>query len=133
MTALLVTLSAWDHHHLGVCSQFEGHEVLRVPVVQVVVECKGAFDLPKLIESLKRLQENTSLLDLESYISKELVNPHAQNPIRKSDPVVQHRETIATEFLIVALEKSLNKHNRLFPLENELSLAIDGVRINQCS
>lgn len=50
-------------------------------------------------------------------------------PLKKSDPVVPYRETVKTEFSIVALSKSQNKHNRLYlkamPLDEELTKAID--------
>ncbi|KAG0226433.1 Elongation factor 2 [Mortierella sp. GBA43] len=116
------------------------------PVVQVAVECKNAADLPKLVEGLKRLSKSdpcvlcmtsdsgehivagSGELHLEICL-KDLEEDHAQIPLRKSDPVVQYKETVTTESTITALAKSPNKHNRIFlkaaPLEDELTKAID--------
>ncbi|KAF9355797.1 Elongation factor 2 [Mortierella sp. NVP85] len=116
------------------------------PVVQVAVECKNASDLPKLVEGLKRLSKSdpcvlcytsdsgehivagSGELHLEICL-KDLEEDHAQIPIRKSDPVVQYKETVTAESSVVALAKSPNKHNRLFvkaePLSDELVNAID--------
>ncbi|KAF8943191.1 Elongation factor 2 [Haplosporangium gracile] len=120
------------------------------PVVQVAVECKNAADLPKLVEGLKRLSKSdpcvlcftsetgehivagSGELHLEICL-KDLEEDHAQVPIRKSDPVVQYKETIQAESSVTALAKSPNKHNRIFmkavPLGEELSLAIEGGKV----
>ncbi|KAF9585917.1 Elongation factor 2 [Lunasporangiospora selenospora] len=116
------------------------------PVVQVAVECKVASDLPKLVEGLKRLSKSdpcvltftsdsgehivagSGELHLEICL-KDLEEDHAQVPIKKSDPVVQYKETVKAESSIVALAKSPNKHNRIFmkasPLGEELADAIE--------
>ncbi|KAF9160587.1 Elongation factor 2 [Actinomortierella ambigua] len=121
------------------------------PVVQVAVECKSPNDLPKLVEGLKRLAKSdpcvlcftsdsgehivagSGELHLEICL-KDLEEDHAQVPIRKSDPVVQYKETVQAESSIVALAKSPNKHNRIFmkamPLGEELSRAIEDGKIN---
>ncbi|KAG0069918.1 Elongation factor 2 [Linnemannia elongata] len=111
------------------------------PVVQVAVECKNAADLPKLVEGLKRLSKSdpcvlcfTSESELHLEIClKDLEEDHAQVPIRKSDPVVQYKETIQAESSVTALAKSPNKHNRIFmkaaPLGEELSLAIEAGKV----
>ncbi|KAF9970105.1 Elongation factor 2 [Actinomortierella ambigua] len=121
------------------------------PVVQVAVECKSPNDLPKLVEGLKRLAKSdpcvlcftsdsgehivagSGELHLEICL-KDLEEDHAQVPIRKSDPVVQYKETVQAESSIVALAKSPNKHNRIFmkamPLGEELSKAIEEGKIN---
>ena len=39
---------------------------------------------------------------------------HAGIPIKKSDPVVSYRETVAEASSRIALSKSPNKHNRLY-------------------
>ncbi|KAF9331862.1 Elongation factor 2 [Linnemannia elongata] len=96
------------------------------PVVQVAVECKNAADLPKLVEGLKRLSKSdpcvlcftsesgehivagSGELHLEICL-KDLEEDHAQVPIRKSDPVVQYKETIQAESSVTALAKSPNK------------------------
>ncbi|KAK3847030.1 MAG: P-loop containing nucleoside triphosphate hydrolase protein [Linnemannia gamsii] len=120
------------------------------PVVQVAVECKNPADLPKLVEGLKRLSKSdpcvlcftsesgehivagSGELHLEICL-KDLEEDHAQVPIRKSDPVVQYKETIQAESSVTALAKSPNKHNRIFmkasPLGEELSLAIEGGKV----
>ncbi|KAF9430891.1 Elongation factor 2 [Podila epigama] len=120
------------------------------PVVQVAVECKQASDLPKLVEGLKRLSKSdpcvlcytsdtgehivagSGELHLEICL-KDLEEDHAQIPIRKSDPVVQYKETIQAESSVTALAKSPNKHNRIFmkatPLGEELSLAIENGKV----
>ncbi|KAF9569529.1 Elongation factor 2 [Mortierella alpina] len=116
------------------------------PVVQVAVECKNAADLPKLVEGLKRLSKSdpcvlcftsengehivagSGELHLEICL-KDLEEDHAQIPLRKSDPVVQYKETVKGESSVIALAKSPNKHNRLFikagPLSEELTQAIE--------
>ncbi|KAF9100731.1 Elongation factor 2 [Mortierella sp. AM989] len=120
------------------------------PVVQVAVECKNAADLPKLVEGLKRLSKSdpcvlcftsdtgehivagSGELHLEICL-KDLEEDHAQIPIRKSDPVVQYKETVTAESSVTALSKSPNKHNRLFiraaPLGDEVSDAIEAGKI----
>ncbi|KAF9997407.1 Elongation factor 2 [Entomortierella chlamydospora] len=120
------------------------------PVVQVAVECKSAADLPKLVEGLKRLSKSdpcvlcftsdsgehivagSGELHLEICL-KDLEEDHAQVPLRKSDPVVQYKETIQAESSVTALAKSPNKHNRIFmkaaPLGEELALAIENGKI----
>jgi elongation factor 2 len=120
------------------------------PVVQVAVECKNAADLPKLVEGLKRLSKSdpcvlcftsesgehivagSGELHLEICL-KDLEEDHAQVPIRKSDPVVQYKETIQAESSVTALAKSPNKHNRIFmkacPLGEELTLAIENGKV----
>ncbi|KAF9908326.1 Elongation factor 2 [Lobosporangium transversale] len=121
------------------------------PVVQVAVECKNAADLPKLVEGLKRLSKSdpcvlcftsdsgehivagSGELHLEICL-KDLEEDHAQIPIRKSDPVVQYKETVKAESSITALAKSPNKHNRLFlkaaPIGEDLSNAIENGKIS---
>ena len=101
------------------------------PVVRVAVECKNSADLPKLVEGLKRLAKSDPMvqctieesgehiiagageLHLEICL-KDLEEDHACIPIKKSDPVVSYRETVAEESAVTCLSKSPNKHNRLF-------------------
>lgn len=58
---------------------------------------------------------------------------HACIPIKKSDPVVSYRETVAEESDQMCLSKSPNKHNRLFmraqPMPDGLPEDIDDVSI----
>ncbi|KAF9106409.1 Elongation factor 2, partial [Mortierella sp. GBA35] len=120
------------------------------PVVQVAVECKNAADLPKLVEGLKRLSKSdpcvlcftsdtgehivagSGELHLEICL-KDLEEDHAQIPLRKSDPVVQYKETVKAESSVTALAKSPNKHNRIFvkaaPLGEDVTAAIEGGKI----
>ena len=62
---------------------------------------------------------------------KDLEEDHACIPLKKSDPVVSYRETVAEESTITCLSKSPNKHNRLFlraaPLPDGCAEAIDKV------
>merc|ERR1712168_528269 len=101
------------------------------PVVRVAVDCKNPSDLPKLVEGLKRLAKSDPMvqciieesgehiiagageLHLEICL-KDLEEEHANIPIKKSDPVVSYRETVAEESSIMCLSKSPNKHNRIF-------------------
>ncbi|KAF8945316.1 Elongation factor 2 [Haplosporangium gracile] len=121
------------------------------PVVQVAVECKNAADLPKLVEGLKRLSKSdpcvlcftsdtgehivagSGELHLEICL-KDLEEDHAQIPLRKSDPVVQYKETVKGESSVTALAKSPNKHNRIFvrasPLGEEVTSAIENGKIS---
>jgi elongation factor 2 len=121
------------------------------PVVQVAVEVKNASDLPKLVEGLKRLSKSDPCV--QAWISpsgehivagagelhleiclKDLQEDHAGVPLKISEPVVGYRETVKAESSIVALSKSMNKHNRLFfkaaPLDEELSKAIESGKVN---
>jgi len=88
-------------------------------------------DLPKLVEGLKRLAKSDPMvqcyfedsgehiiagageLHLEICL-KDLEEDHACIPLKKSDPVVSYRETVAAESTQVCLSKSPNKHNRLY-------------------
>lgn len=121
----------------GTISTFEQAHNLKVmkfsvsPVVRVAVECKNPADLPKLVEGLKRLAKSDPMvqctieesgehiiagageLHLEICL-KDLEEDHACIPIKKSDPVVSYRETVAEESSVTCLSKSPNKHNRLF-------------------
>lgn len=101
------------------------------PVVRVAVEPMNAADLPKLVEGLKRLAKSDPMvqcyfeesgehiiagageLHLEICL-KDLEEDHACIPIKKSDPVVSYRETVANESNQICLSKSPNKHNRLY-------------------
>jgi elongation factor 2 len=120
------------------------------PVVRVAVECKNAADLPKLVEGLKRLSKSdpcvlcytsetgehivagSGELHLEICL-KDLEEDHAQIPLRKSDPVVQYKETVRGVSSVTALAKSPNKHNRIFvrasPLGEEVTSAIEEGKI----
>uniref|UniRef100_A0A8C7QK22 Tr-type G domain-containing protein n=1 Tax=Oncorhynchus mykiss TaxID=8022 RepID=A0A8C7QK22_ONCMY len=136
----------------GTISTFEHAHNLRVmkfsvsPVVRVAVECKNPADLPKLVEGLKRLAKSDPMvqciieesgehivagageLHLEICL-KDLEEDHAGIPLKKSDPVVSYRETVAEDSDQVCLSKSPNKHNRLYmkarPFQDGLAEDID--------
>jgi len=121
------------------------------PVVRVAVEPKNPGDLPKLVEGLKRLAKSDPMvqcimeesgehiiagageLHLEICL-KDLEEDHACIPIKKSDPVVSYRETVAEESNQMCLSKSPNKHNRLFmravPMPEGLPEDIDKGEVN---
>ncbi|XP_065557935.1 translation elongation factor 2 isoform X1 [Artemia franciscana] len=65
---------------------------------------------------------------------KDLEEDHACIPIKKSDPVVSYRETVAEESNQMCLSKSPNKHNRLFmravPMPEGLPEDIDKGEVN---
>jgi elongation factor 2 len=65
---------------------------------------------------------------------KDLEEDHACIPLKKSDPVVSYRETVAEESSITCLSKSPNKHNRLFmrccPFPDGLAEDIDKGDVN---
>jgi len=83
------------------------------PVVRVAVEAKNASDLPKLVEGLKKLSKSDPLvlcyttetgehiiagcgeLHVEICLN-DLVNEYAKIEIKKSDPVVTYKETVAS-------------------------------------
>lgn len=116
------------------------------PVVRVAVEAKNPGDLPKLVEGLKRLAKSDPMvqcsieesgehivagageLHLEICL-KDLEEDHACIPLKKSDPVVSYRESVAEESDRTCLSKSPNKHNRLFlkacPLPDGVAEDID--------
>merc|ERR1711931_346633 len=121
------------------------------PVVRVAVEPKNPADLPKLVEGLKRLSKSDPMvqcvieesgehiiagageLHLEICL-KDLEEDHAQIPLKKSDPVVSYRETVAEESNQMCLSKSPNKHNRLFmkavPMPDGLAEDIEKGEVN---
>lgn len=120
------TITTYEHAHNLKVMKFSVS-----PVVRVAVECKNPADLPKLVEGLKRLAKSDPMvqcsieesgehiiagageLHLEICL-KDLEEDHACIPIKKSDPVVSYRETVADESYTTCLSKSPNKHNRLF-------------------
>ncbi|KAL0979927.1 hypothetical protein UPYG_G00191690 [Umbra pygmaea] len=120
------TISTYEHAHNLRVMKFSVS-----PVVRVAVECKNPADLPKLVEGLKRLAKSDPMvqciieesgehivagageLHLEICL-KDLEEDHAGVPLKKSDPVVSYRETVADESDQLCLSKSPNKHNRLY-------------------
>lgn len=120
------TITTYEHAHNLKVMKFSVS-----PVVRVAVEAKNPSDLPKLVEGLKRLAKSDPMvqcsieesgehiiagageLHLEICL-KDLEEDHACIPLKKSDPVVSYRETVAEKSDRVCLSKSPNKHNRLF-------------------
>jgi len=101
------------------------------PVVRVAVEPVNASDLPKLVEGIKRLSQSDPLVlcttsesgehviagcgELHIEICLNDLEEYAKVPIKKSDPVVQYKETVINEErTVTCLSKSPNKHNRLY-------------------
>jgi len=135
------TISTYEHAHNLRVMKFSVS-----PVVRVAVEAKNPADLPKLVEGLKRLAKSDPMvqciieesgehivagageLHLEICL-KDLEEDHAGIPLKKSDPVVSYRETVAEESSQICLSKSPNKHNRLYmkarPLSDGLAEDID--------
>ncbi|XP_070297306.1 elongation factor 2 [Salvelinus sp. IW2-2015] len=135
------TISTYEHAHNLRVMKFSVS-----PVVRVAVECKNPADLPKLVEGLKRLAKSDPMvqciieesgehivagageLHLEICL-KDLEEDHAGIPLKKSDPVVSYRETVAEDSDQVCLSKSPNKHNRLYmkarPFQDGLAEDID--------
>ena len=121
------------------------------PVVRVAVEPMHPSDLPKLVEGLKRLAKSDPMvqciieesgehivagageLHLEICL-KDLEEDHACIPLKKTDPVVSYRESVAEESSIMCLSKSPNKHNRLYmkaaPMPDGLPEDIDKGTVN---
>lgn len=140
----------------GTISTFELAHNMKVmkfsvsPVVRVAVECKNPSDLPKLVEGLKRLAKSDPMvqciieesgehiiagageLHLEICL-KDLEEDHAGIPLKKSEPVVSYRETVAEESDRMCLSKSPNKHNRLFmkarPMPDDLATDIEAGKV----
>jgi elongation factor 2 len=121
------------------------------PVVRVAVEPKNPSDLPKLVEGLKRLSKSDPCV--QCYIEesgehivagagelhleiclKDLEEEFCGIPLKKTDPVVSFRETVAAESSITCLSKSPNKHNRLFlrcePLGEDFCVEVDRGGVN---
>merc|ERR1712223_1454425 len=116
------------------------------PVVKVSVKPKDGKDLPKLVESLKKLSKSDPLVVCTTEESgehviagcgelhveiclKDLREEYAQCDFIMSDPVVSYRETVGALSNQTCLAKSPNKHNRLYvtaePMSDELCAAIE--------
>jgi elongation factor 2 len=121
------------------------------PVVRVAVEVKNASDLPKLVDGLRKLSKSDPLVvctteengehiiagcgELHVEIClKDLEEEYAKVPLRKGNPVVSYKETVAGESDRECLSKSANKHNRIYmsaaPLGDELAQAIEDEKVN---
>jgi len=111
------------------------------PVVRVAVEPKKPADLPKLVEGLNKLAKSDPLVQIyreesgqhivagsgELHIEiclKDLEDDFAQCEIKKSDPVVTYKETIAEASSQTCLSKSTNKLNRLYCSAQPLTEAL---------
>ena len=120
-------------------------------VVHAAVQCRVAFNLPKLVEGLKRLAKSDPMVVCSIEESGEHIIAGAGElhleiclkdlqddfmggaEIVKSDPVVSFRETVLEKSCRTVMSKSPNKHNRLYmearPLEEGLAEAIDDGRV----
>ena len=119
---------------------FEGIKYVSEPVVQMAIEPKHPKDLPKLVETLKRLTiEDPNLvikIDEESgetiiagmgvlhlEIATSLIHD-AGLEIITSEPLINYRETVSTASAPI-MAKSPNRHNKIFmkvePLEPEIA------------
>lgn len=93
------------------------------------------FPLFKCIieESGEHIVAGAGELHLEICL-KDLEEDHAGIPLKKTDPVVSYRETVAEESTITCLSKSPNKHNRLYmkaaPMPDGLAEDIDSVSLS---
>lgn len=120
------------------------------PVVRVAVEAKNAADLPKLVDGLRKLSKSDPLVQCtieesgehiiagcgELHVEiclKDLEEEYARVPLKKGDPVVSYRETVAEESNKMCLSVSPNRHNRLYmkanPLGDDLSQAIEDEKV----
>eukprot|EP00118_Oscarella_pearsei_P024484 m.306164 g.306164 ORF g.306164 m.306164 type:complete len:841 (+) comp41018_c0_seq1:1394-3916(+) len=139
------TITTFEHAHNLKVMKFSVS-----PVVRVAVEAKNPSDLPKLVEGLKRLSKSDPMvqciieesgehivagageLHLEICL-KDLEEDHACIPLKKSEPVVSYRESVAEGSDRMCLSKSPNKHNRLFlkaaPLPDGVAEDIDSGEI----
>jgi len=121
------------------------------PVVRVAVDVKNPADLPKLVEGLKRLSKSDPLVQCTIEETGEHIVAGAGElhleiclkdleedfmggaPLKKSDPVVSFRETVAATSSIDVLSKSPNKHNRLYcraePFPDNLAEEIDAGKV----
>ena len=140
----------------GTISDHEDAHCIRVmkysvsPVVRVAVEVKNASDLPKLVEGLRKLAKSDPLVVCTTEESgehiiagcgelhveiclKDLEEEYAKCPLKKGNPVVSYRETVADESDQQCLSKSPNKHNRIYckalPLTDELSKAVEDEKV----
>ena len=119
---------------------FEGIKYVSEPVVQMAIEPKHPKDLPKLVETLKRLIiEDPNLvikIDEESgetiiagmgvlhlEIATSLIHD-AGLEIITSEPLINYRETVSVASEPI-MAKSPNRHNKIFmkvePLEPEIA------------
>ncbi|KAI0980659.1 hypothetical protein GJ496_000006 [Pomphorhynchus laevis] len=126
------TISTFEHAHNMKVMKFSVS-----PVVRVAVEPKNPYDLPKLVEGLKRLSKSDPMvqciieesgehiiagageLHLEICL-KDLEEDHACIPLKISEPLVSYRETVIDASNQICLAKSPNKHNRLFMRANAM-------------
>ncbi|KAF5190676.1 Elongation factor [Thalictrum thalictroides] len=120
------------------------------PVLRLAVECKVAADLPKLVESLKRLaktdpmvvctveESGQHIIATTGYMHFEICHVALTNFMDGSHicagyPLVSIRETVLERSSRTVTSTSQNKHNKLYmqvrPLEDGLVQAIDEGRI----
>lgn len=115
--------------------------------MRVAVDVVHQSDLPKLLEGLKRLAQSDPMVQVSSENGQHIIagagelhleiclndlEDLAGVSIRRSDPVVQYRETVeGIEEPFVCLAKSGNKLNRIYmsaqPMCEELCRDIEDV------
>lgn len=118
------------------------------PVVRVAVEPTDPANLPKLIESLKRLAKSDHMVECiieetgepiiagagELHLEACMKVLEVDLEVKKSEPFASYRETVSKESSQMCLAKSPNKHNRLFmkafPMPEGLAEDIDSGVIN---
>ncbi|XP_060069622.1 elongation factor 2-like [Ylistrum balloti] len=129
------TVTTYEHAHNMAVMRFSVS-----PVVRVAVDPLHAADLPKLLEGLQRLMKSDPMVQCitengqhivagagEMHLDiclKDLENDHACIPIKKSNPVVTYRESVAKMSDRVCLAKSPNRLCRLMMTAEPLQEAL---------
>ncbi|KAA0192089.1 Elongation factor 2 [Fasciolopsis buskii] len=96
------------------------------PFVHVASKCQNSANLPNVVEELKRLTKGNPMVPItkeetgehivagsgELHLQiclKHLKEDHACSPLKKTDPVVSHGETVTDNSNILGLSKPPNK------------------------
>jgi elongation factor 2 len=155
-TVALVGIDSWLNKSGTITSNPQSHPLKNMkysvsPVVRVAIAPKNLADLPKLVDSLKKLSKSDPLvlcllertgehiiacageLHLEICLN-DLREFMEEKELIVSEPVVPFKETVTDRSSMVCLSKSANRHNRLYmvsePLESKLVEAIETGEIN---
>lgn len=154
-TVALVGIDAYLSKQGTISDHPEAHTIRTMkftvsPVVRMAVKPKNAADLPKLVEGLKKLSKADPLVkcsvensgehiiacsgELHAEVCvRDLSKDYARIALTFSEPVVQYKETVASESTEQCLSKSANKHNRLWAtaqaLDEDLVIAIEEEKI----
>ncbi len=129
---------------------FESINYVSEPVVRMAIEAKHPKDLPKLVETLRKLTiEDPNLvvkIDEESgetiisgmgvlhlEIATTLIKDAGVN-ITTTEPLINYRETVQ-KITVPVMAKSPNRHNKIFmvvePLDNDIADMIRSGQINE--